>query len=513
MLFWVRNRRRYLEEILEWRSELIQKAFNFFLSSFCMNLASMLSVLHLLMLPFLLYFAWQSTPFFTLIAIAVLLFSALIDLAGKIVGKRKITDSFLHPFSDKIVVLMLLLVFVLQGAFPGIIFAVFLARDVIISIIRILASRDDAVIRGEWYGKIITVLQFVLVFLLLAKKIVIPVEKSFTLIISILAWLILLLGIVSIFHYGYVYLKGLRSRKELGKTVEKEPLIILANKKSGGYRDKYRRYLLGIFAKRRNAPIYYLSEKNLFSGVEKNIQGINNIIIAGGDGTFEAALNYKPLQNKNVGFFPLGTGNAFYSFFYRGKRFEYLRSRFKFREAPLDVLQLEWQGGKRETLFLSLGVDGEVVRVISHKKRHSFPEYFSAGVKVAFEKLLQYDLECSVDGKKYHWSNAVNLILGKVSYIGFGIRSLLGNIRDDDDFILGMACVNTHSPFFNKALRLWAIFLTQLGLAKAPLIPLKGKKFVIKSLKPFPLQAGGEFLGYTKWIKLEVKRKQKVLMI
>ena len=477
-----------------------------------MNVSNFLSVLHLVLLPLVLYLAWKGTPFFTLLAMVILLFSVLTDVTGKMAGRRKITASFLHPFADKIVVLTLLFVFVLQKAFSGWIFSIFLLRDIIISYIRIVASRDDVVIRGELYGKSITAIQFVLAFMILARNIFVPVKKSLMLVISVFTWIILVLGILSILHYGYVYLRGLRTRQELGKTMGKEPLVILANKKSGGYKDKYRRYLLGIFAKRRNAPIYYLSGKNLFSGIEKNIQNIKNIIIAGGDGTFEAALNYKPLQDKNIGFFPLGSGNALYSFFYRGKRFEYLRSRFKFREVPLDVIELEWNKRKRDTLFLGIGADAEVIGAI-RRMNHSFTDYLSAAAKVVLTKKIHYDLVCTVDGKKYHWDNAINLILGKVSYIGFGVRSLLGTIKEDDGYILGMACVNTHAPLFNKALRLWAVFLSQLGLAKAPLIPLKGKEFVLESEKPFPLQAGGDFLGYTKWIKVRVRRKQKVLMI
>lgn len=478
-----------------------------------MNFANLLSVLHLVLLPFMLYFVWMDSPLFTLLAMIILLFSVLMDITSKIIGRKKITPSFLHPFSDKIVVLTLLFVFVLQGAFSGLFFAIFLLRDIIISIIRIIASRDDAVIRGEWYGKTITALQFFLVFLLLAKNIFLPLENSFVLVIFIFSWAALLLGSVSIIHYSYAYVKGLRTSRSLGKTIEKEPMVILANKRSGGYRDKYRRYLLGVFAKRRNAPIYYISGKNLFRNVKANVGKVNNVVIAGGDGTFEAALNNPFLQKKSIGFFPLGAGNAFYSYFYRGKRFEYLRSRFKFREVSLDVLHLEWEHGQRDTLFLSLGVDGQVVQAITKKERHSFADYLSAGAKVAFGKKTHYDLTCIVDGKAYRWENAINLILGKVSYIGFGMRSLLGASKEDDRYILGMACVNTHSPIFNKALRLWAVFLTQLGLAKAPLIPLKGKEFMVESSKPFPLQAGGEFLGYTKWIKVKIRRQQKVLMI
>lgn len=478
-----------------------------------MKTANFISFFHLVVLPFILYFVLQRTPFFTLLAILFLLFSVLVDVTEKVMGRKKTMISFLHPFSDKIVVLTLLLVFVLQGVFSGIVLSIFLLRDVIIGLIRIAASRDDVAIRGELYGKAITSMQFVLLFLILGEQLFVPLANSLQLVIALLTFLALALGVISIFHYGYVYTNGFRTRRESGKIVEQERMIVLANKKSGGYSNAYRRYLLRIFARRRNAPIYYLSEKNLFRGVEAKLRKKKNVIIAGGDGTFEAALNYKPLQEKNLGFFPLGAGNSFYSYFYKGKRFEYLRSRFPFREAPLDVLELEWEGGKRDTLFLSIGVDAEVAHAIKHKKRHSFADYFAAGAKVAFGEPIQYDLECSVDEKKYHWNNCINLIVGKVPYIGYGIRSLLGVSKEDDSTILGMACINTHSPVFNKALRLWGVFLTQLGLVKAPLISLKGKEFVVRSKEGFPLQAGGEFLGYAKWIKVRVKRKQKVLMI
>ncbi|HLD39698.1 MAG TPA: CDP-alcohol phosphatidyltransferase family protein [Candidatus Nanoarchaeia archaeon] len=478
-----------------------------------MNIANLLSVLHLVLLPFLLYFVWIREPLFTLLAIAILLLSVLMDMAGKLMRRKKMSASFLHPFSDKIVVLALLFVFVLQGIFSGVILGIFLLRDIIISMIRMNASRDDVVIPGEWYGKMITVLQFILVFMILAKTVFLPLQGALAFVISIFTAAALVLGVVSVAHYGYVYVKGLRTRKQLGTIVEKEPMIILANKRSGGYRDKYRRHLLKIFATRRNASIHYLSGKNIFHRIEKKIGKTKHVIIAGGDGSFEAALNNRVLQERSLGFFPLGTGNAFYSYFYKGKRFEYLRSRFKFRETLLDVVEVEWEKGKRNTLFLSAGVDGEVVHAITRKERHSFPDYFSAAAKVAFGKNMQYDLTCTVDGHKYHWENAINLILGKVSYIGFGMRSLLGEIKEDDDTILGMACVNTHAPFFNKALRVWAIFLTQLGLAKAPLISLRGKEFMVESKKPFPIQAGGEFLGYSKWMRVKVKRKQKVLLI
>ena len=67
--------------------------------------------------------------------------------------------------------------------------------------------------------------------------------------------------------------------------------------------------------------------------------------------------------------------------------------------------------------------------------------------------------------------------------------------------------------FFNKMVRLWALALAAFGMEKNPLLSLKGRKFTVRSEVPFPIQAGGDFLGFTHWVKVRVKRKQKVLVI
>ncbi|MBU0456874.1 MAG: hypothetical protein KKD75_01895 [Nanoarchaeota archaeon] len=438
----------------------------------------------------------------------------------KFIVKKKEIESFLHPFSDKIIVLSLLLVFSLKGSYPAIVFFIFLLRDSIVGYIRMVASRDDVVIRGELYGKIITLFQFIVIFALMIKDFIIygglkDYSLAINTIILILTVIAIILSFFSVIHYSLVYGNNLKTRKKLGREVKGEKLLILANKKSGGYSDSYRRHLLKIFAKRRKAKIVYLhsEKKDMFEEIDKKIKGYNHIVIAGGDGSFESALNKTILSGRSLGFFPLGAGNAFYSYFYKGKRFEYLRSRFPFREVLLDVLELKWEKGKIQTLFLEIGVDAEVARIIKNKKNHTFADYFSASTEITFGKKINYNLECIVDGKTYHWKNSVNLILGKIPYLGYGIRSLLGSIDDDDGFIQGMACINTHSPIFNKFLRIWSLFLTQMGLVKSPLLALKGKEFVIRSSKSFPVQAGGEFLGYAKWVKVKIVRKQKVLMI
>ncbi|MEK6900195.1 MAG: CDP-alcohol phosphatidyltransferase family protein, partial [Nanoarchaeota archaeon] len=330
-----------------------------------MNCQKIIPFLHFILLPFVLYFVISKNP---TIAFLLLFISILSDIAGKIARKSHST-SFLHPFSDKIIVLAVFLVFLQQGLFPALVVGIFILRDLIIGFIRMIAARDDVVIRGELYGKTITSLQFIIIFLVLSEEIFTQLIDPLTLVIKLFTISALSLGSISVIHYGIVYVKGMNLRRQSGKKVSSEKIVILANKRSGGYRDVYRRHLLKKFAKRRNAAIYYLPPDNLFKDAGKITKDIDHIIIAGGDGTFEAALNHKPFHEKSLGFFPLGAGNSFYSYFYKGKKFEYLRSRFQFNEVPLDVIEMRWRGGKKETLFLSAGIDAEVAKEMSSMKR------------------------------------------------------------------------------------------------------------------------------------------------
>lgn len=476
-----------------------------------MKLSNAVALFHVLILPFVIFFVSMEVYF---LAVLLLVSSILLDAVDKVYyRKREKVHSFIHPFSDKIIILSLLFTFTLLGYFSSLVLLIFILRDIIVAVIRILASRDDLMIKGGWYGKAINMLQFILVFVILLRE---SYDITFLeMELYLLTLVIISLLIVSVIRYGYLYGKRLKTRKILGKKVEHEKMVILANRKSGGFKNRYRRRLLRIFSRKRKAPIIYLPEnKNMYAGIDKKIKKYKEVVIAGGDGSFESALNYKPLQKKILGFFPLGAGNLYYSYFYKGKRFEYLRSRFKFHVVDLDILEIEWDDKKLQTTLLGVGVDAEVIRRIKDKKNHSFSDYFFSSAEIAFSGYkAKYDLECEVDGRKYRWGNTINLTVGKVPYIGFALRALLGRVRDDDGMILGTACVNTHSPFLNKPLRLWAILLTQLNLGRSPLLPLKGKEFIIRSNEPFPLQAGGEFLGYTKLVRVKVKRKQKVLMI
>ncbi len=484
-----------------------------------MNLANLLSLFRVASLPLIIYLLSAELLFWAIIVLTIAIITDVLD--GYVARRQKTVSkvgSFLDPFADKILVVGLLLTYSFWGSFWWWVLALFIARDTITLAVRWLASQDDVTMEEIFSGKMITYPQIILVFILILRDAYLydmGIAEALDSILLLATAVSVVISFLSVGEYTARYLHGLRSRIGQGKQLASEKLVILANRRSSGYRDVYRRRLLKIFARRRKANIIYLPRiSNMYKGIQKRIGNDQHIIIAGGDGSFESALNYKPFWKHSLGFFPLGAGNAYYSYFYTGKRFEYLRSRFPFREMPLDVLEISWDGGALQTTFLSLGVDADVIRLSKDDRtQHGLWDYIRGSWKAVRKAKADYDFRCIVDGKKHSLENCANVTIAKIPYYGFSLRSILSSVKPCDGSIYGLAVVNRHSPLFNKAVRIWALCLAALRIDKSPLLALKGRKFTITSDIPFPLQAGGEFLGYTQKVTVRVARKQKVLVI
>ncbi|MFA6461643.1 MAG: CDP-diacylglycerol--glycerol-3-phosphate 3-phosphatidyltransferase [Candidatus Woesearchaeota archaeon] len=490
-----------------------------------MGLANWITGLRIALLPVVIYAIYQETWGYSLLAVILFIFMAVSDFLDGYVARRRndVTEagSFLDPLSDKIVVICLLIVFLSRGEFWLIPLLIFIVRDFVINGIRTIGARYDVIISADIFGKIKTVFQFGLILLLLWKNHLIYDGYERTGVIDVLdnfiisiTYMAVLLAVFSVINYALKCRTAIRSKKEYGETIEDEKILVLANKKARGYYNGYRRRLLKLFTRKRKAELKYISpEEGMFDEAKKEIQKYPHIIIAGGDGSFESALNYPAFKKKVLGFFPLGAGNAFYSYFYKGKGFVYLTSKFKFKETQLDILEIEWDGGKKETTFLAIGVDAEVLRLIKKRTIKGFSDYLGACVKGVSRARADYDLKIYVDGRKIEWENCVNLIIGKVPYYGYGLRSMTYTSPTDGQ-VYAQGIVNRGSPLFNKFLRLWGLLLlVPLHLDYPPLFSFSGKEVEINSDVPFPIQVGGDFIGYSQKLKVKVKRKQKVLMI
>ena len=477
-------------------------------SSFLVNMPSLsIHWLRLLGLP-LLFLLLRKDGYFGALILLVLLF--LLDFVLQALSRKRPVGSFLEPFSEHLVLLCSLFLLSWKGQGGWWVGGFLVFRDVVLVIVYWLAAQDEiALLSEKWLENGVRYASSLYVLVLLAS-LSFPALSPAPLFLGMLAILLTLASLAtSLFRYGY----GLR-RIIKGTPLKKERLVVLANQASSGYRDSYRRRLLQVFCRRRKAHLLFLpTQDNMFQGFDKKIEGYQHVVIAGGDGSFESALNYRPFRKKGLGFFPLGAGNFYYSYFYRGKRFEYLRSRFQFREALLDVLEVEWEGGKRETTLLSIGLDAEAMRLTKRTKQPGFSEYFMAGCKSILQAKAKWDVRCRGEGRELRLENMITLQLAKIPNWGFGLRGLLGSPEPANGQVYGLAVVNAHAPLWNKWVRGWALLFALFNVEKAPFLTLQGKEIRVESAEPFPLQAGGDFLGYTSWIRVKVVRKQKVLVI
>lgn len=482
-----------------------------------MAIANTVTLIRMALLPIVIYSIFQESEAWALFGLILFVFMVFSEYIIHRSGQKD--NSFLDPFSDKVMIICLLIVFLAQGTFGIFPLLVFILRDFVVNGIRTIGSRYDIVLTEDVYGKATKVVQYFILLFLFIKDYLLygSFEDELIALADSGLYVFILLGMLlvvfSMGFFGYTCWKAVNLKKTEGKEVEESKMLVLANSKSRGYHDGLRRRLLRLFVRKRKAELHYISPHGgMFEEHKKIIPKFPLIVVAGGDGSFESALNYAPLKRKALGFFPLGAGNAFYSYFYKGKGFAYLGSKFQFKEKMLDILELEWEKGKRQTLFSSIGIDAEVIRLTKERTVRGFWDYFNASLKSIVKARSDYDFELVIDGKKQLWENCCNITLAKVPYYGYGMRSLL-HYAPDDGRVYGLGIVNKHSSILNKFLRAWCLVLAPLRLEHPPLVSISGKEITLRSEVPFPIQAGGEFLGYSQWLKVRVVRQQRVLVV
>ena len=145
------------------------------------------------------------------IAAAVFVIISCTDwLDGYLARKRnEVTDfgKFMDPLADKILVIAALLVLVELRALPSWVVLIIVAREFIVSGVRMVAANKGEVIAASWYGKFKTVFQMIAIVLFVVKENTVILEWSSSAYGALyaLSWLImaiaLVLTIVSMLDY------------------------------------------------------------------------------------------------------------------------------------------------------------------------------------------------------------------------------------------------------------------------------------------------------------------------
>ncbi len=193
--------------------------------------ANVVTIVRLLLIPvFVAVFLapWPSlfsdTAFWTLLQpwISALIF-AIISFTDCIDGylsrhRQEVSDfgKFLDPLADKILVAAALLVLVESRTLPSWIALIILAREFIVSGVRMMAAARGVVIAASYYGKVKTVLQIIGVLLFLVKDspVIAGLGQTPQTVVSVVAWVVMICAIIMTLISMIDYLA--KSRELLG---------------------------------------------------------------------------------------------------------------------------------------------------------------------------------------------------------------------------------------------------------------------------------------------------------
>ena len=146
-----------------------------------MTAANKITLTRIAMIPFFLYFASQSMLLFdqdatahsivptyqfptaTVVALVLFCVASFTDFLDGYVARKynQVTDfgKFVDPLADKLLVSSALILFAEQGAIAGWMVCVILARELIITSLRVVAANKGRVLAATWTGKVKTCVQ------------------------------------------------------------------------------------------------------------------------------------------------------------------------------------------------------------------------------------------------------------------------------------------------------------------------------------------------------------------
>lgn len=139
-----------------------------------MNLANKLTIFRVVLVPFFVAFSLcDFTAYDSYIALAIFIIATVTDkLDGTIARKYNMVTSFgkfMDPIADKLLVCSALVCLTAQNEIPAWAVIVIIAREFIISGIRIIAAENGVAIAASPWGKAKTVAQMVMTIVILLQ--------------------------------------------------------------------------------------------------------------------------------------------------------------------------------------------------------------------------------------------------------------------------------------------------------------------------------------------------------
>lgn len=140
-----------------------------------MNLPNKLTLARVIMVPFFVLFLMNiKIPHHTVIALGIFALASITDhFDGSIARKRGLVTNFgkfLDPLADKVLVISTLVCFVQKGWTNEWFLIIIIAREFMVSGVRLIASDNGKVVAANMWGKLKTVSQMVAILVILIMQ-------------------------------------------------------------------------------------------------------------------------------------------------------------------------------------------------------------------------------------------------------------------------------------------------------------------------------------------------------
>ena len=150
-----------------------------------MNLPNKLTVLRMVLIPFVMFFylaTFIPHGIGKIVALVIFILAALTDLLdGKIARKHNLVTNlgkFLDPIADKILTASVLFMIMADGTIPApygvIIVTIIIAREFMVSALRLIAASQGTVLAADIWGKAKTMVQMIAIPFVLIYPLIFP---------------------------------------------------------------------------------------------------------------------------------------------------------------------------------------------------------------------------------------------------------------------------------------------------------------------------------------------------